>query len=871
MIRKYIFTFLIILSGWSCSTTVHPTKTGSQTGTSAQQAPTPEPEIYHGAYTRINDLVHTRLEITPDWTKKQVRGTATLTLRRHFYPGDSVVLNARGMDLHTVVLASADGSRKPLPFVYSEDRIHIRLDRTYSKDETFTIYIDYTAKPNELKTGGSAAIQDDKGFYFINADGKNPDKPTEFWTQGETESNSAWFPTIESPEQRMTQEIYITVDTVYETLSNGLLLSTRLNNDGTKTDYWKQSLPAAPYLTMIAAGDYAIVKEKWRAIELSYYVDKPYEKFARMIFGNTPEMMEFFSKKLGVDFAWEKYAQIVVHDYVSGAMENTTAVVHGTNVQQDPGEFMDGNYEDYISHELFHHWFGNLVTCESWANLTLNEGFANYSEYLWKEYKYGRDEADCLNQGDQAAYIHSTSKNDAELIRYGYADREDMYDVISYQKGGRVLHMLRKYVGDDAFFASLKLYLENKRFSSAEVHDLRMAFEKITGEDLNWFFNQWYLKQGKPALTISYNWDEVSLQQHIVLEQTQDFSKNPLYRIPMDVDFYYGGRIERKRIVLDSAKQEFTFALPSKPDLVNVDAEKMLLCTRKDAKDKNAWLFQFYHAPLFLDRYDALVKLATDYRAGTREAQVVLDALHDRSWKIRLTGLDNISELAKNNPDTVSGIILKLAKHDPSSDVREAALKMLGKYFKYDAFTAEFASALNDSSYQVKARAFRIISEKDSTKAFHLAQILEADSGSVIFYALTAFYADHPEENHFPYFIRAIRKSKGWERYQIMNNFGKYLARQEDTLIRKGISFLETYASYTEKKHLLNTINNCYKTILSDLKVRIETKETELEKAEKDKIPFSDRTLLTRKIHDLRALKEEVSNAQDKLHPNAGH
>lgn len=254
----------------------------------------------------------------------------------------------------------------------------------------------------------------------------------------------------------MTQEIYLTVDTAFETLSNGLLLSTQINGDGTKTDYWKQSLPNAPYLTMVAAGDFAIIKDRWRNIEVNYYVDKPYEKYARLIFGNTPEMLEFFSKKLNMDYVWEKYSQIVVHDYVSGAMENTTAVVHGTNMLEDARELMDYNYEDYISHELFHHWFGNLVTCESWSNLTLNEGFANYSEYLWREYKYGRDDADYSNQGEQSAYLLYTAKNDPTLIRYDYEDREDMYDVVSYQKGGRVLHMLRKYVGDDAFYAALK-------------------------------------------------------------------------------------------------------------------------------------------------------------------------------------------------------------------------------------------------------------------------------------------------------------------------------------------------------------------------------------------------------------------------------
>src|SRR5690606_2745246 len=148
-----------------------------------------------------------------------------------------------------------------------------------------------------------------------------------------------------------------------------------------------------PYKTLFRS--LKVVKYKWRNLEVNYYVDDEYEPYALDIFGNTPEMLEFFSKKLGVDYPWEKFSQAVVHDYVSGAMENTTAVIHGGQLQRTARELLDATNESTISHELFHHWFGDLVTCESWSNIPLNESFATYGEYLWSEYKYGRDEADC--------------------------------------------------------------------------------------------------------------------------------------------------------------------------------------------------------------------------------------------------------------------------------------------------------------------------------------------------------------------------------------------------------------------------------------------------------------------------------------------
>ena len=318
----------------------------------------PEKINYRQSYTKYFDLIHTRLNVSFNWKKKELIGQAAIILRPYFYSSDSIAINAKGMDIKEVALLSSYGKHIPLKFNYDSLIIKIHLDRTYSKEESFTLFISYISKPEQLSEGGSSAITSEKGLYFINADSLDIEKPTEVWTQGETESNSVWFPTIDDPGQKMTQEIYMTVDTALTTLSNGLLISSTNNLDGTKTDYWKQSLPASPYLTMIAAGKFSVVKERWRNIEVSYYVDPPYEKYAQMIFGNTPEMMTYFSDLLGVPYVWEKYSQIVVHDYISGAMENTTAVVHGTNMQQNYRRFIDGNFENYIAHELFHHWFG---------------------------------------------------------------------------------------------------------------------------------------------------------------------------------------------------------------------------------------------------------------------------------------------------------------------------------------------------------------------------------------------------------------------------------------------------------------------------------------------------------------------------------
>jgi aminopeptidase N len=351
---------------------------------------TPAATTYRATPSKINALVHTKLDVKFDYSKRHLIGKEWVTLKPFAYATDSLTLDAKGMDLKTVALVNGKALQK-LKYTYDQEQIKIQLGKNFLPDQAYTIFIEYIAKPDELKTKGSAAITDAKGLYFINPDSTVAKKPVQIWTQGETEASSAWFPTIDRTNQKTTSEISMTVPAKYVTLSNGKLVSQLKNNNGTRTDTWKMDLPHAPYLFMMAVGDFKIHKDKWKDKEVSYYLEPAYAPYAKEIFGTTPEMISYFSKILNIDYPWNKYSQIVVRDYVSGAMENTTATVHGDFVQRTPKEMVDEYYsqaESVIAHELFHHWFGDLVTAESWSNLTVNESFANYSEYLWAKHKY---------------------------------------------------------------------------------------------------------------------------------------------------------------------------------------------------------------------------------------------------------------------------------------------------------------------------------------------------------------------------------------------------------------------------------------------------------------------------------------------------
>ncbi len=817
----YTLCLLFILT--SCNTQKKTTATTNQP--KPKERFIPEQKVYQASNTLYNDVQHVKLEVSFNWDKKYLYGKEYITLKPHFYATDKVQLNARGMDINVVTLVEDGKTTKKLNYDYRNDTLFVTLDRTYTRNEKYTLFINYVAKPDELKeVGGSAAITSDKGLYFINADKKDPNKPQQLWTQGETQSNSVWFPIIDSPNQKMTQEISITVDNNFVTLCNGLLVSSVFDNEGrTRTDTWKQTLPAAPYLTMMAISNFKIVKDKWRSLDVNYYVDAEFEQYAKQIFGNTPEMLEFYSKTLGVDYPWEKFHQVVVHDYVSGAMENTSAVLHGEFLQRTTRQLLDNTNEDVIAHELFHQWFGDLVTCESWSNIPLNESFATYGEYLWNEHKYGADEADYGCMQDLSGYLNEAKYKQVNLIRFNYNSREDMFDGHSYPKGGRVLHMLRKYVGDDAFFASLKKYLTDNRFKAVEIHNLRLAFEETTGEDLNWFFNQWFLDKGHPDIEINYQWNDSLKKEIVTIEQKQDFEKTPMYKLPLQVDIYEGGKKRREKITVKSEKDVFFFDCTSKPDLVNVDAEKQLLCTKTDNHTTGEWIFQYQNAPLFLDRHEALSKLCKNYEANSDAGKIVRKAMDDKHWAIRKLAIKNCGALAKADAENTRTKLISILNNDKKSSVRSEALSALNKYFDDERISEVYKNAFADSSFNVMTNALEYYIDKNPSQIGMLKQF-EDDNTSELLVALSGIYAQHGDDSNVPYAAMALDQAKGFSKFTAIQNYGKLLERCKPETIEANYGLLTDAA----KNSASNFMRMQGKNTLTSLSRKVADKQKEL-------------------------------------------
>ncbi len=742
-------------------------------------------EIYRASSPRIIDITHTKLDLSFDFQKERVLGEAWIDFTPIFDPVSAFELDAQYFDIHSI----STGQGREVDYYYQDSlRIIIDWPEVLERNDTAQIYIDYTAVPGRKAEGGSSAISSNKGLFFINPRGTVPNKPTQIWTQGETEHNSNWFPTQDQPNERCSQEINLTVPIEYETLSNGILLKSEILNDSMRRDHWVQDLPHAPYLFMLAIGEFAVVRDRWEDINLAYYVEPEYKADAPQIFDHTPEMLTYFSDLLQYKYPWPKYDQVIVRDFVSGAMENTGAVVFGDFVQKHQLD-LPGNDNDFIvAHEMFHHWFGDLVTCESWSNLTMNEGFANYSEYLWKEYKEGRDQADHHRSNQISGYLAEARQKKRPIVDFEYVRPEDMFDAHSYNKGGLVMHMLRHYLGTEKFFAGLNLYLNRHEYSAVETHHLRLAMEEISGEDLNWFFNQWFYEAGHPQLNISQDFSDGQLT--LVVEQTQNAEKQPaIFTLPTSVDIYDAqGRKLNHEITIDKRQSTFAFEMEEEPALVIFDPKDILLAEIQHSKSPEEYAMQYQLSSTYRHRVKALKELKSG--PGDIKTEIVNEALSDAHWSIRREGL-----LALSKPVTSDHLatVRTLATQDPAVQVRIAALNVLKKLSPEQEDLTELYQSRIDAKEagQEMGEALELWYEEDSVASLAYAQQLESVKSQLLALSIAKVYAKSGDPKFIDFYDRLLPRQSGFNSFPFFNAYSKMIAQLEGDALMDRIHALE--------------------------------------------------------------------------------
>ncbi len=668
----------------------------------------------HPPRDRTFKLKHIRLELSIDEKERTVAGTATLTLAPINDGLREVELDADDL----VISRVTDGS-KPLEFEYIGNRLQVRLGRPAKADQDIEIRVAYSAKPK-------------RGMFFIQPTKAYPKHPWMVWTQGEQEYNRAWFPSYDSPNEKMTSEVIVTLNERFFAVSNGRLAKQSQDaRQHTRTFHWIQDVPHVNYLITIVAGEFDVVEEPWDGVPLQYYVPKGMRDAIQETFKHVPSMMTFFSEVTGLKYPYAKYAETVVKDFVIGGMENTSlTVLTEYSLIRDDRIRPDYEPEGLLAHELAHQWFGDWITTKSWGHLWLNEGFASYFDPLWHESAFGKDEFHFIMQRVSERYFEEDSESYRRpIVVHKFNELEDMLDAHTYNKGAWALHMMRFVLGDDLWWKSMRQWVKKHAAGTAETNDLKVAIEEATGRNLDWFFDEWLYKGGHPEFEVSWSYDEKAKLVALQVKQKQEVKDvTPLFRMPVEVEVATDRKTRRDRIQVERAEQTFFLESPTKPKMVVFDPENWILKTLKFEKPKEELIHQLANAANVIPKIQAcqgLGKILNDESV----VQSLSKALRgDKHHSVRLAAARALGDI--RTPGAREALLGGLK--DGDSRVRRGVYEALGQFHRSDEALDVLAKAFREERqyYGIGAAASAIAGTKHDRGFEILAKELEKPRAS---------------------------------------------------------------------------------------------------------------------------------------------
>ena len=661
------------------------------------------------ARARDYDLQHSRIALRFDLEQKKVLGEVTHSLSILRDGTSKIWFDSVGLTIQSVTV-----NKSAAKFETTTDKLIVPLPGAAKAGDKFDVAIRYEGKPT-------------KGMYFILPDKDYPDRPRQIWTQGESEDTRYYLPTYDYPNDRLTTETILTVPASWITVSNGKLISFSDAGKGLKTWTWRESLPSSTYLITVVAGEFDEVKDSWRGMPVTYYAPKGRGDRLPVNYSRTPAMIELFSKKLGVDYPWEKYAQAMVDDFVAGGMENSSATTNTSSSLNHPkiAAELYTDEDGLISHELGHQWFGDLVTCKDWGDIWLNEGFATFLENVWTEAHYGKDQADYERWEGARQWFSEGSLYSKPIVRHDFDDASE-FDGNAYTKGGLVLGMLRHQLGEDAFYRGLKHYLEVNRGKNVVTADLSKAIEESSHANVDQFFSQWFYGAGAPKFDLNYSYDSDKQQVALTVKQTQKVEgRVGLFRVPVDVEITTSSGPKLYDITVSKTEQIFTLPADSAPLMVLFDKGGHILKSSEFHKEKKEWLYQLKNATEFSDRADAAVAL--EKMKSDEEVVNTLGAAlrHDKFWGLRATAAD---ALGRVGGAAASKQLLDALNSSNEPWVRYHVVNALGNFKDDKSIVAKLdAIAKDDNSLRARAAALQALGRLKSPGA--LATLEAAVSG----------------------------------------------------------------------------------------------------------------------------------------------
>ncbi|TVP57481.1 MAG: DUF3458 domain-containing protein [Nodularia sp. (in: Bacteria)] len=645
---------------------------------------------------RPGQVEHIFLDLCLDIPHQSYHGTCSIRLLPIRNGIDRLTLDAVNLNIQSVKVDEIEQN-----FDYNGEQLVIQLSQPTQIGKRLSIAIAYSVEKPQ------------RGIYFIQPDKHYPNKPTQVWTQGEDEDSRFWFPCFDYPGQLSTSEIRVRVPKNLVAISNGELIDTQKDGDE-KIYHWSQQQIHPTYLMTLAVGDFAEIRDEWQGKPVTYYVEKGRKDDAKRSMGKTPRMMEFLSEKYGYAYAYPKYAQVCVDDFIFGGMENTSTTLLTDRCLLDERATIDNrNTESLVVHELAHQWFGDLLVIKHWSHAWIKEGMASYSEVMWTEHEYGDQEAAYYRLLEARSYLSEDSNRYRRpMVTHVYREAIELYDRHIYEKGSCVYHMIRAELGEELFWPAIHTFVQDNAHKTVETVDLLRAIEKATGRNLAYLFDQYVHRGGHPDFKVAYSWDGDANLAKVTVTQTQA-NKNDskdLFDLKIPIGFGYtqpgkAAQLNTFTVRVNEREQSFYFPLAEKPQFVSFDVGNHFLKTVTLEYSIPELKAQLEFDPNPISRIYAAAALAK--KGGLEATNALSDALkHDSFWGVQVEVAKQLAEIKLDQ--AFDGLVPGL--QDQNAFVRRAVVEALATIKTHDSYKAVKKFVKNgDPSYYVEAAASRAV------------------------------------------------------------------------------------------------------------------------------------------------------------------
>jgi len=607
------------------------------------------------------DVKHIKIDVTPDFKERSVKGTVSITANPISKPVSVLKLDA--IDIRVNEIRCEGGEVKE--FVSTREGLQIAFTEPIPVGKEFRVDIDYSVQPTA-------------GLYFRTAEIGYPATDAHIWTQGETHEARRWFPCFDYPNERSSTEVICHVPSAMTVLSNGRRLGESIDESGLKAVHWLQEKPHANYLICLVAGHLEKLEKKHRDVALGFYTQPSLIEHAPNSFIDTPDIMAFFEEEIGVQFPWDKYDQVTILDFTAGGMENTslTTLTSNTVFSSDTENIRSSRGLD--AHEMAHQWFGDYVTCKDWSHLWLNEGFATFYTHLYEGKKFGRDAMLYGLYRDATDQILTQDKDTKPIVYNGYKDPMEQFDYRSYPKGSWVLHMLRSQLGEDLYRTCIREYLDKHRLSSVVSDDLRQVIETHSGQTMDRFFDQWLYHARHPDLKITYQWMSEEGLAKVTVKQTQTVNDDVLlFQFPTKLRFVVNDKIVERDIMVNSEEEDFYVPLPAQPSIVRFDPDYSVLANVSFELSDEMVAAQIKNSDDMIGRLLACDALAE--RKTKQSVELLTERLNDDPFfGVRIAAARAV---AKHESDDGFAALQASWKSQPDARVRQVIVeKSLGRF-----------------------------------------------------------------------------------------------------------------------------------------------------------------------------------------------